>query len=128
MDLGLAGRVAIVTGASRGIGLAVAQQLADEGAQVIGVARTAVEEHLEGVTNIAADIRDLSTPALVVREAMKRHGRLDVLVNNAGTGLIRTGYSQPSDSDWHSSWELLFMAVVRMTNAALPNLLAGFRG
>lgn len=128
MNLGLDGHVAIVTGASRGIGLATALLLAAEGARVIGVGRTPAERPAAGVTHVLADILDDSTPALLVDQAIAVHGRLDVLVNNAGTGRLREGYEQTSEADWRATWELLFMAPVRMTNAALTHLLAGDAG
>jgi len=65
---------------------------------------------------------------MLVERAMTRYGRLDVLVNNAGTGRLREGYEQTPEQDWLATWELLFMATVRMTNAALPHLLAGDPG
>jgi NAD(P)-dependent dehydrogenase (short-subunit alcohol dehydrogenase family) len=126
--MGFDGRVAIVTGASRGIGFATAVLLAAEGAHVIGVGRTPLESSAEGVTHVLADVLDEATPALVVEKAISSYGRLDVLVNNAGTGRLREGYEQTLEADWRATWELLFLAPVRMTNAALPHLLAGDAG
>jgi len=128
MNLGLEGRVAIVTGASRGIGLATALLLAAEGARVIGTGRTPPERASPGVTHVLADVLDEATPALLVDAAMSRHGRLDILVNNAGTGRLRAGYEQTAEADWRTTWELLFMAAIRITNAGLPHLLAGDPG
>ena len=122
--MGFDGRVAIVTGASRGIGFATAVLLAAEGAHVIGVGRTPLERPVEGVTHVLADVLDEATPALVVEKAIGSYGRLDVLVNNAGTGRLREGYEQTLEADWRATWELLFLAPVRMTNAALPHLLS----
>src|SRR3954468_22179708 len=83
MDLGLAGKVAVVTGASKGIGLAITRTLAGEGALVVAGARsTDTLEGLEGVTAVAVDLAAADGPALLVAQALAEHGRLDVLVNN----------------------------------------------
>lgn len=128
MNLGLAGRVAIVTGASRGIGFATASLLTEEGAHVIGVGRSQPQQPDARIAYVTADILDVSTPTLLVQQAIDRHGRLDILVNNAGVGRLRRGYEQTSEADWRTTWELLFMAAVRMTNTALPHLLASGAG
>ena len=69
-----------------------------------------------------------ATPSLVVDRALSSFGHIDVLVNNAGSGRIRTGYMDVTDEQWRESWELLFLSVVRMTNSALPSLLASGSG
>lgn len=123
MDLGLRGKVAIVTGVSRGIGWATARLLREEGATVVGVSRTVPEHDLEGLRHVQADVVDQGTPERVVEVAQSEFGRVDVLVNNAGTGWLRDGYEGVPDDVWRATWELLFMSIVRMTNAALPALL-----
>ncbi|MBD2897428.1 SDR family oxidoreductase [Spirillospora sp. NPDC000708] len=117
MDLELAGKVFIVTGASAGIGAATARLLADEGAQVVGVART---PHGDGV---AADLTDPSAAQRIVDAALDRHGRLDGLVNNAGALDARIGFLDVTDDQWHATFELNFHAAVRMARAALPALI-----
>jgi NAD(P)-dependent dehydrogenase (short-subunit alcohol dehydrogenase family) len=124
MDLGLRDKVAIVTGASRGIGWATAALLLEEGAKVIGFSRTALDQQLPGLDHVIGDVTEETTPSRVVERALSSFGRLDVLVNNAGTGRIRTGYADVAEEEWRGTWELLFLSVVRMTNAALPSLLA----
>ena len=85
MDLHLTDRVALVTGASKGIGLAVARTLAAEGARVVAVSRTATPELAEtGALHVAADLTEPDAPAAVVARAVERDGRIDVVVNNAG--------------------------------------------
>jgi NAD(P)-dependent dehydrogenase (short-subunit alcohol dehydrogenase family) len=85
MDLELADKVAVVTGASKGIGLAVVHELASEGALVVAAARSVAPlEGIENVTSSSVDLTDPDGPADLVAEAIERHGRVDVLVNNVG--------------------------------------------
>ncbi|MEU9020818.1 SDR family oxidoreductase [Actinomadura sp. NPDC048394] len=117
MDLELDGKVIIVTGASAGIGAATARLLADEGAHVVGVARTPLGN------GVAADLTDPSAAQLIVDTALDRHGRLDGLVNNAGALDSRIGFLDVTDDQWHATFELNFHAAVRMARAALPALI-----
>lgn len=128
MDLGLRDRVAIVTGAGRGIGLAVAERLLEEGAHVVGVSRGAPERTPVGMVHLQADLLDEATPALLVDRALATFGRLDMLVNNAGGTRLREGYDRLSAVDWHRTWELIFLSHVRMTAASLLHLLSAERG
>ena len=80
----LSGRVAVVTGGTRGIGLGIAQAFAAAGASVLVCARSQPSSMPEGLCFVAADVRDPDQARLVVDEATRRYGRLDVLVNNAG--------------------------------------------
>jgi NAD(P)-dependent dehydrogenase (short-subunit alcohol dehydrogenase family) len=123
MDLGLAGRVAVVTGVSHGIGHQTAQALLAEGATVVGVSRSDPEPGLEAIHHLRADILDPDTPLRLIELGLEAGGRIDVLVNNAGYGWIRAGYHEVDEEQWRRSWELLFLASVRMTEAALPSLL-----
>lgn len=130
MELGLDGRVCIVTGASRGIGLATARMLADEGAEVLLVARSAdklaeaAERCGERADFIAADVTDPAAPERIVTACLERHGRVDALVNNAGA----TRMAAPedlTDDDWQQQWELHVMAPKRLMDAAAPHMVEG---
>ncbi|MEV6071729.1 SDR family oxidoreductase [Nocardia sp. NPDC052001] len=127
MDLGLHGKTALVTGASRGIGLAIAEALAEEGVRVAGVARNATPE-LEKIaaTTISAD---LSTPAgatAAVDAALAELGGIDILINNVGGGdgdrLELGGVLDISDEQWRNLFDLNLFGVVATTRAALPSL------
>jgi NAD(P)-dependent dehydrogenase (short-subunit alcohol dehydrogenase family) len=127
MDLELSGKIAIVTGASKGIGLAVTRALVEEGVQVVAGARSPgpdLPDLLTGDRVIFVPV-DLSTPdgpqALVRRAADL--GGVDVLVNNAGAVTPRpAGFLSVGDEDWEASFTLTLMAAVRTTRAALPQL------
>ncbi|SCK29564.1 SDR family oxidoreductase [Vogesella sp. LIG4] len=133
MKLGLAGKVALVTGASRGIGAAIALELAKEGVSVSLVARDPARlNHV--ATNIsmqtgvatAAISGDLSQPAVadaVVKETLARFGHLDILVNNAGA-TKRGDFFTLSETDWTEGFALKFHGYVRMARAAWPHLKA----
>jgi NAD(P)-dependent dehydrogenase (short-subunit alcohol dehydrogenase family) len=124
MDLQLTGKVAVVTGASKGIGLAVTDTLAQEGALVVAGAR-AVEalEGREGVTPVAVDLADPAGPGKLVAEAIERHGRVDVLVNNVGAAHARLdGFLSLSDDDFEASLQLNFFAALRATRAAVADM------
>ncbi len=125
MDLELGGRVAVVTGASKGIGLAVVRTLVAEGAAVVAGARTvdALAE-LEGVTPVAVDLVAPEGAEHLVRTAIERHGRLDVLVNNVGGVRIRLdGFLQISDEEFERSLQLNFFAALRATRAAVAHMI-----
>jgi putative oxidoreductase len=124
MDYELQDRVAVVTGASRGIGLAIARLLAAEGARVVGAARTITPE-LRDVSAVALDA-DLATPEgppAVIEHALAEFGGVDVLVNNVGAFHARTGgFAAVSDGDWHTTLEINVLSAVRAIRAALPSL------
>jgi NAD(P)-dependent dehydrogenase (short-subunit alcohol dehydrogenase family) len=130
MDLELAGKTAVVTGASKGIGLAVARELAAEGALVVAGARSVGPlEEIEGVTPFAVDLVDPDGPGRLVDHAVQRHGRLDVLVNNVGGVQLRLdGFLSTSDEDFQASLELNFFSALRATRAAVAAMLEGGGG
>jgi NAD(P)-dependent dehydrogenase (short-subunit alcohol dehydrogenase family) len=122
MELDLADKVAVVTGASKGIGLAVTRALVAEGVHVVAGART-VESlaELRGVTAVAVDLIAPDGPAKLVARAMGDHGRVDILVNNVGAVRMRLGgFLGTSDEEFAWSMEANFFAALRATRAVLP--------
>jgi NAD(P)-dependent dehydrogenase (short-subunit alcohol dehydrogenase family) len=122
MNLDLRGKVAVVTGASAGIGLAVCKALAAEGALVVGGARHDPEHRPSGVEHLQVDLATPDGPRQLVNHALLLHGRLDVLVNNAGTGTLSGGFANEDDDAWSRTFELNLMTAVRAMRAALPHL------
>jgi len=129
VDLQLAGKVAVVTGASRGIGLAVTRALAGEGARVVAGARSTSAELLAlaadaTVRPVAVDLASPAGRARLIDEAVAAFGGLDILVNNVGAVRPHTGgFGSVSDDDWTTALSLNLLAAVRATRAALPHLL-----
>jgi NAD(P)-dependent dehydrogenase (short-subunit alcohol dehydrogenase family) len=125
VDLELDNKVAIVTGASKGIGLAIVRTLASEGMHVVGGALTV--DSLEGIDHVTAVAVDLIGPdgsAQLVREALQKHGRIDVLVNNVGGVHLRlNGFLEMTDDDFERSLQLNFFAALRATRAAVPAMI-----
>jgi 3-oxoacyl-[acyl-carrier protein] reductase len=132
MDLGLKGKVALVTGGSKGIGKAVARGLADEGAKVAICARTqseldATAAELSKMTGsevfaVAGDLTKEEGVRRIVDATVGRFARIDILVNNAGAapgGLLL----DLSEEDWHKAIELKFMGYVRCMKAVIPHML-----
>jgi NAD(P)-dependent dehydrogenase (short-subunit alcohol dehydrogenase family) len=131
MDLNLNGRIAVVSGASKGIGLAVARTLLDEGARVVATSRRSSPE-LEALAgelvHVPADFMDPAAPADVIAQAIERFGGLDILVNNAGgpapgSPIPHDGFLGRSDADWRAIFELNLFSAVRASRAAIPLLL-----
>jgi NAD(P)-dependent dehydrogenase (short-subunit alcohol dehydrogenase family) len=92
VDLDLNGKVAVVTGAGKGIGLAVTRALAAEGTQVVAGSRsTGSLDDIKGVTPVAVDLAVADGPAQLIGRAIEEHGQVDVLVNNVGAVRMRTG-------------------------------------
>jgi NAD(P)-dependent dehydrogenase (short-subunit alcohol dehydrogenase family) len=127
MNLELAGKRALVTGASKGIGLAVARRLIAEGAAVVGGSRESSTEfdslREEGdATHICVDLTERAGPSALVETAL-RDGPLDILVNNAGAVSPRLkGFASVTDEQWAATLDLTFMAAVRTTRAVLPHM------
>jgi NAD(P)-dependent dehydrogenase (short-subunit alcohol dehydrogenase family) len=131
MNLELTGRVAVVTGASRGIGVAVVRTLLDEGARVVATSRRSSPEleALKGdLLHVPADFMDPDAPADVIARTVEAFGGLDVLVNNAGgpppgDRLPHAGFLSRGDGDWRAIFEFNLFSAVRASRAALPLLL-----
>ena len=125
MDLGLQGRAAIVTGASRGIGRQVALELAAEGCRVLLCARdrdalAAVAGQLDGAgVSMPVDVTDPAAADAIVAECQRAFGRVDILVNNAG-GAAPKGLDQLTAADWQDGLELNFLSAARLAVACVP--------
>jgi NAD(P)-dependent dehydrogenase (short-subunit alcohol dehydrogenase family) len=125
MDLELADKVAVVTGANKGIGYAVTQALLAEGAFVVaGSLTTDNLDGLERVTAVPMDLTAADGPALLVQRAVDEHGQLDVLVNNVGAVRIRTdGFLATGDEEFEWALNMDFFTTLRATRAALAPML-----
>lgn len=132
MDLELSGRTALVTGASKGIGLATTAALLDEGVNVVAASRTssATLDALAGpqLRHVPADLIDPDVPERLVSAARETFGGLDVLVNNAGgpppgRSMPSFGFLTPTDDDWRAMLEFNLLPAVRCARAAIPAML-----
>lgn len=132
MDLELSGKVAVVTGASKGIGLAVAQTLIAEGARVVAASRKSSAEldALAGddLVHVTVDLMNPEAPGEVVARAKERFGGLDILVNNAGgpppgVTLPRSSFMDATDDEWRAMFEFNLFSAVRAVRAAIPPML-----
>ena len=133
MELELSGRVALVTGASAGIGTGIAKVLAAEGAQTILVARR--RSQLESIAHeietaggkrpivVAADLQDRAAPVAIVAKVLAECRRVDIVVNNAGAS--RPLAVDASDEAWDEAFAVNFTAVRKMAQGFLPSMQAG---
>ncbi len=128
MDLGLQGKVAIVAGASRGLGRAIAEGLATEGARVMMCARSAeaIGSAAASITasgcevlGVAADVGRAEDTDRVVSQALDRWGRIDILVTNAG-GPPSGPVAALTDEQWEAAVQTLLLSVVRFSRAVIP--------
>ena len=133
MDFGIAGRLAVITGASRGIGRAVAGALAAEGASVVLSARNAADldravSELQSsgaaAVGVVGDVCDPSTTDAIVAAAAGSSRGVDILVNNAGGDSGHLPMDALTDDDWEAAYRLNVVSAVRMTRAALPHMRA----
>ena len=129
MELDLKDKVVVVTGASKGIGLAVVKVLGREGARIVAGSRTTTPE-LTGLCDIydvmvvTVDLATAHGPSQLIDAAAKRHGRIDVLVNNVGIASPRSGFLDISDDEWQRVFNLTFFSAVRASRGALPHLVS----
>ena len=133
MELGLEDKVAVVTGSSKGIGKAIAVELAREGCRVMLAARA--EKDLEAaaddvrraggvgdVAAVAADVTKAEEVERLIDEAVARFGTVDILVNNAGGTGRRQPFHELSDEEWFEILDLNLISAVRLTRAVLPHM------
>jgi len=129
MDLQLNQKVAIITGASRGIGRSIAQVLSAEGMRLVIVARSdrllneAAQSCDSEVVSVAMDLREETAPRRLIDIAVEKFGGIDLLVNNAGA-TKRGDFLDLSENDWQDGFALKFFGAVRCTRAAWPHLQA----
>lgn len=124
MNLNLAGKVVVVTGAGAGIGLAITRAFTEEGALVVAGSRTTETlDGLDGVTPVAVDLATAEGPERLITRAVDEHGQVDVLVNNVGAARMRLdGFLATTDADFDWSLQINFYAALRATRAALADM------
>ncbi|MCG7331556.1 SDR family NAD(P)-dependent oxidoreductase [Salinicoccus roseus] len=129
MDFGYEGKVAVITGSSKGIGRKTAEQMVKLGAKVMLVARgeAGLKEAKEEISRfgevdyVVADVKEDAAASQIIEQTVERFGRLDVLINNAG-GSFAKPFEEVAVSDWEQDIDLKLMAAVRISKAALPHL------
>ena len=131
MNLGLKDKVAIISGASKGIGLAIAQSLATEGVKVVicsrgpealSFAQKEIEKAGGTVFTMTADVTKPADVKKVVTTTLKKFGQLDILINNAGGAIKFSDFDGLTDEDWLNTFQLNVMSSVHFTRFALPAL------
>jgi 3-oxoacyl-[acyl-carrier protein] reductase len=126
MEISLAGRCALITGGSKGLGLAMARAFADAGARVAVVARdqaglNAAAESVPGLVTIAADISTAAGCESSFRAAEAALGQIDILANNAGTSQ-RGAFASITDELWQADFDLKLFAAIRLSRLAWPGM------
>jgi len=133
MDLGLSGKKAIITGGSKGIGLAIAERMINEGASVVVTSRTETDVASvvgrlgDNAIGIVCDVADADACQRLVDETVERLGRIDVLVNNAGLGIFKP-ISEMTVEEWQLQIDVNLGGVFYCSKAALPHLSASGDG
>jgi NAD(P)-dependent dehydrogenase (short-subunit alcohol dehydrogenase family) len=114
-------KVALVTGASSGIGLATAKALQNAAFHVFGTSRRSPAERSNGMTMLTCDVTDDASVARLVDEVLTETGRIDLLVNNAGVGLLGAA-EESSTAQAQALFDVNVFGVLRVTNAVLPTM------
>ncbi|WP_461791325.1 SDR family oxidoreductase [Pedobacter sp.] len=123
-DNELSGKIALVTGGTKGTGKAIAERLLQAGATVIITARNAPEEKNANLHFISADFSTADGTQKVVSEVISRYGKLDILVNNlGGSSTPAGGFAALTDQDWESTLQANLLAPVRLDKAFLPQMI-----
>lgn len=125
----LQGKVALVTGGTKGAGKAIAERLLSAGATVIVTARNAPEQPNKKLTFIPADLSKSTGTELVIEQVLQRFGKLDILVNNLGGSSTQGGgFAVLNDEDWEASIQTNLLAPVRLDRGFLPQMLERRQG
>src|SRR6266852_9917045 len=119
--------IALVTGASSGIGLVTAQALRRDGYRVFGTSRKPMPDTADGITMLICDVINDAFVQSVVDEVLSRAGRIDLLVNNAGIGLLG-GAEESSTAQAQALFDVNVFGVLRVTNAVLPTMRSQGKG
>lgn len=117
------GRVAIVTGASSGIGLATAKRLKQAGYRVFGTSRKAMADNVDGISMLVCDVTDDASVQAMVAAVLSKDERIDLLVNNAGVGLLGAA-EESSVAQAQALFDVNVFGILRVTNAVLPTMRA----
>lgn len=118
------GKIALVTGASSGIGAATAKKLVEAGFKVYGTSRRGAQAGQQQYAMLSLDVTSDASVSAAVAEVMRREGRIDLLVNNAGVGVAPSGAEESSIEQAQSIFDTNFFGLVRMTRAVLPHMRA----
>ncbi|MBL1220406.1 SDR family oxidoreductase [Chryseobacterium sp. L7] len=120
----LQGKIALVTGGTKGTGKAIAERLLQAGATVIITARNAPEEENSHLHFISADLSEAEGAQKVISEVLSHYGRLDILINNLGSSSTPSGgFTVLSDEDWESTLRANLLAPVRLDRGFLPQMI-----
>jgi NAD(P)-dependent dehydrogenase (short-subunit alcohol dehydrogenase family) len=127
MNLNLKNKVVVVTGGSKGIGLAIVRGFATEGASVVAGSRTVSPELLAlqaefDVIPVAVDLAHPDGPAELVQAALDAHGGVDILINNVGTGAPTPSIIAVEDAEWQHILDINLFSAIRATRAAMPSI------
>lgn len=130
MNLGIKNRTALVTGASRGLGSAIAHRLAEEGVRVVLVARSQkdllhvfheIGGEKQGHFFVTVDLTKETSPERTIKKVLRRYGNIDILINNLGDTLdIRDPYC--SITDWRKLWRINMEVAIELTNLLIPDM------
>ncbi|MDI6908202.1 SDR family oxidoreductase [Nocardioides sp.] len=125
MDLELDGKRALVTGASKGIGLSLTRALAEHGVHVVAASRSRTRELADlvdglGVVHQEVDLGSEGGAARAVQRVVDEFGGIDILINNVGSSAPGAGFLSLSDDDWNAAWEINFLSAVRACRSAVP--------